>query len=1050
MRSTEDKLIHIPLNTGMNQAVDARLAPTGTLTSVKNCRIPANGLPEKRPGSIALTGTTANSPTHSLQGDGITTNIESPSFACQVQSALMVGNTYGDAFAFSTVWQFQGRFSTCLPVRKRYGLAVDDTLVSGDGFGQTAPDIVVTSSGYVGVVAITTQGHLHFYIEDQNGVRIYYFTDASVTYIRARLTVQVDSINLTTQVGVNISNTVLTIASGVVSSSALAPIVPLFAVGSSWDVSSYSQTAWFLAYQNAAAQVGLVKLNGNTNVTSAFFAVVALPEVTLWSDPITQQLWFGLYDNAIDVRFSVWDVSSAIVNVKALTTLKSAALLGPPMFGRYRGVVPNTTKKAFYCFFQCAIGGPFTAATWVGAAFGSATAPTTPVACWHVTPISKPDNFNRVWCLVNSFVSNQLLTRTLLLRFSDESLTAPPTIELSGPNMPVIAKSFSPFAVWSGWFSTIAIGSTRNYIALPNVIQQFYSAQAIVRIEVYEYTTADQEAHRHANRFGITTTIAGQPVELWGQSVSTVNNALSAGNRGAFNTGASEIGFPHAPIIFSITPSNSGPGFGAVGTRSWRVTYESVDLYGRRHQSAPSNPVSSTSDASHVSATLVIGTTDITQRQSANTGLRVFLKLYRTVAGGTEYHECATTAIAFAQATGLVTFIDLEADSDIAQSGFLYTDGGVLDDTLAPSCRFTAKSEDRMWFGGLWDPTIIQCSKVIVPGEPIQCTDDFSHQVQLPGDCTGLAYMDGNVIAFTADATYLVSGDGPNDQGAGSFPPPRCLTRSVGCCEYRSIVETNIGVMFQANQGFYLLPCGFGPVQYIGAGVRDDMAALGNSDLDLGPVVLGAISHTTRDDHLARFLVASGESPTNGTDVFTFDVDSGRWYHDTFGFGLGEIGAYDSLLATGKKGAVFVHADLSSSSSATPVALETPSQPADESGAFVITQSIETAWVHPFGLGGFGKVNCVLFAVESFGATQTLDVTVQTDHNTAETSSYVITGAQLNYRELVVNVRACTAVQIQMRCAAPAGATGGFKFISCTLEVEPTAGIRLLSDAEKS
>lgn len=1055
MRSTEDKLIHVPLNVGMNQAQDARLAPTGTLSSVQNCRIAGNGVLEKRPGSLALSGTTANSPTHSLTGNGSTINLEQPCFACQVQSALMVGNTYGDAFAYSTVWQFQGRFSTCLPVRKRYGLATDDTFTGGgNGFGIKPPDIVATSSGYIGVVALTTSGDLHAYIEDQNGVRLFYRVDKG-GYSRVRVVAQGDTIHVIVEVGGTLLLASSVIADGVVTTSA--PVLIATLAASNWDVSPYSSTAWFLAYQSSAAVMRLVQMNGSSTIVTQTFAVTGSVPVTLWANSIESQLWVGFYDNPSvtgDVKYSVWDisVSGAITTVKGATTLKSGLFLGPPMFGRYRGVAVNTTKKTFYCFVDWS-GSP--AGTWVGAAFGSATAPTTPVACWQVAPIAKPDNYNRVWCMTNSASSNELFSRVVLLRFADESLSAPPTIELSGPNMPSPATlaASSPFTTNARWFSGTATTATRSYAVLPNIFQVFYSNMAIEKFDVYEYTTAEQEPHRQVTRYGQTAIVAGQPVEFWGQSVSTINNALTSSlNAGAFAAGASEIGFPHAPIVFSIAQSNTSVGGTMTpGTRSFRVTYEWIDMYGRRHQSPPSNPVSLTNDNSHVSATLTIGSTDITQRQAANIGLRCFIRLYRTVAGGTEYHECAQTVEAFNQATGIVTLTNSESDTNIAQTGFLYTDGGVLDNTLAPACRFTAKSEDRIWFGGLWESNIIQCSKVLVPGEPIQCTDDFSHQVQLPAPCTGLAYMDGNVVAFTADAIYLVSGDGPNDQGAGSFSPPRALTRSVGCVDYRSVVETNIGLLFQSNQGFYLLPRGFGPAQYIGAAIRSDMDALSDLTQDFGPAVLGAISHSTRGNHLARFLVAPGTSPasTAANDVFTYDIDSGQWFHDTLVASMGEIGAYDSLDSIGKKGAVFVHASLSTVV-ASPVSIESTAQPGDESGAYSVTQFAETAWIHPFGLGGYGKVNSVLVAAESLGDTQTLDLTVQTDTNTADTAAWVITGAQVNYRSLALTSRACTAVQIQIRCDAPANAVGGFKFISCTLEVEPTGGIRLLSDSEKA
>jgi len=352
-----------------------------------------------------------------------------------------------------------------------------------------------------------------------------------------------------------------------------------------------------------------------------------------------------------------------------------------------------------------------------------------------------------------------------------------------------------------------------------------------------------------------------------------------------------------------------------------------------------------------------------------------------------------------------------------------------------------------MWFGGLWDANIIQCSKVIVPGEPIQCTDDFSHQVQLPAPCTGLAYMDGNVVAFTTDGIYLVGGDGPNDQGAGSFPPPRCLTRSVSCVDYRSVVETNLGVMFQANIGLYLLPRGFGPAQYVGVGVQDEMTP---TTADTNATVYGAISHVTRGNHLARFLVTKDSGPPF---VLTYDLDSSQWFKDTFGgVTIREIGAYDSQDPnTGIKGAVLIRGELTNSIDG--VFVESTAAINDASGTLAITQEARTAWIHPFGLGGFGKVNCILFAVEATDSSQDLQILVQTDANTQQSCGWTITtSGSVSYRMYVIgDSRACSAVQVSIFGVPPAaGTAGGFKFISCTLEVEPTAGIRLLSDAEKN
>ncbi len=1061
MRSTEDKLIHIPLNVGMNQAVSPRLAPTGTLYSVQNCRTSGNGVLEQRPGTTALTGTTAQNASHSLQNDGgVTTNVEAPAFACQVQSALLVGNTFGDAFAFSTVWQFQGRFSTCLPVRKRYGLSRDDLSLNGDGFGTNPPDVVVTASGYICVAAITALGTLHCYIEDPNGVRIWYLADSGSTYVRVRLTAQSDVVYLVTQVGTSISVSPLTIVTGAVTTGAPVVIGVLTGAGSSWDVSNYSTTVWFLAYHSAAAVVTLKKLSGTTVPNSTSFAVVASPKLTLWANPIEQQLWVGCYDNAVDVRFNVWDVSSTIIIVKALTTLLSAANLGPPMFGRFRQIAANTTalKSAFYCFGLLNSGTGV--ATYVGIAFGSASAPSTPQPVWHVYPVSKPDNYNRVWCIHQTGFGNQLLTKTLLLRFVDVGTTgvinAPPTIELSTPNAPQVGFAITRFA--SSWFvGSGGLGPSSSFMPVLNTIQQFYTGAATSVFDLYEYTTAEQEPHRGSNRNGISTIITGQPVEFFGQSMGSVERTVGAATVPAYPAGASEIGFPHAPVVAGIIASNSGTLATSLvaGTRSWRFTYEWVDQYGRRHQSAPSQAVSlavTGAAAGQGSATITVTTTDITQRQAANSGLRAYLKTYRTVAGGTEYHECASTQIAFDQTDGQITVADGEADSDIAQSGFLYTDGGVLDDTLAPSCRFLCKSEDRVWFGGLWDANIIQCSKVIVPGEPIQCTDDASFQVQLPGACTGLAYMDGNVVAFTEDAIYLVGGDGPNDQGQGSFQAPRCVTRSLGCFDYRSIVETNIGILFQSNLGFYLLPRGFGPAQYIGAAVQDEMAPT-NFAANVA-TVFGAAAQITRGNHLARFLVGQNGAASTST-VLVYDIDSNQWFKDTLPAAASEMGAYDSLVQTGTKGASFVRQDLSTATSTTPVFTESDSATNDLDGTVAVQQVVKTAWIHPFGLGGWGKVNCVMVAMElQLGSSSTqLQLTINTDNHATQTGAWTITDfGNVSYRMLVISDdRACSAIQIQATCAsADPAVLGHVKFISFTLEVEPTAGIRLLSDAEKN
>ena len=1070
-RSTENKLMHIPCTVGMNQATSARLSPTGTFDLVQNCRISGNGILESRPGTVGLTGATSTDQNSvigiadalyaTLQGDGVVTNVELPCFACTVPGAqgdaLMVGTSFGDAFAYSGIWQFQGRFSTCAPVRKRYGLAIAD-ISTGDGFGALAPDIAVSSSGYVAVASTTATGAVHCYIEDANGVRLYYAvkTPGGTAYTRARvLCLGPTFFLLIVQAGTSIIAFNYNITNNAAAESGNAVVGTALNANSVWDV-CVADTAggWFLAYHDLAADIFIQRFAALAVIATLSFAIPAATTVysTLFCNTTSKHIWLGLYDlTTPDVAYAVFDISNpvAITNTIARHVLKAGAglNLGPPLFGALRDVVPKA-GQAFYCFKQYNLTGDLTAGTWRGVCASSVVeASSPPEAYWHYIPISKPDNYNRVWCLHQTRTSNQTTMKVVLLRFADPTFNrAPPAIELSSPNL-----LFIPGATNGGYFSSAATDGVSVFFAFNSPLQVFYSTKAIFRVDVYQYSVAENTPHRATHRSGITTTVAGQPVEFFGQS-APIYNTPSIGESLSFSAGASEIGFPNSPVIFTTTPSGAGGALEA-GSRSYRAVFEWVDMYGRRHQSAPSPPVTAVAPPGGTSSVaFTISTLGISQRQTANTSIRAYVRVYRTLVGGTEYHETSIAVQAYDAATNnaLVTFTDIESDANISQVGFLYTDGGVLQNDLAPSCQFLASSEDRVWFGGLWDSNVIQCSKVIVPGEPIQCTDDASHQVVLPAPCTGLAYMDGNIVAFSDSSIFLVqSTNGPNDQGAGAFPPPTTLTLSIGCVDYRSIVETNIGVFFQSHLGIYLVPRGFGPVQYIGVGVQEVMAQVN----DVGPIVLGAVSQVSRGNHLAQFLVATaGQAETAAQTLLSYDIDGGQWFVDTLPNPVREIASANR--ARNARGLVYVLADLNSSHFSTPVLYESAATNVDadgNAGTTSYSQVARTAWIHPFGPGGWGKLKRVLVAIECLSTTQNLTIGVETDGQPAVTSqsaTFALTPGVNNvvqYRELIPTVQACTAFRVTLTGSQ----TVGMRFISITAELEDSDGARLLVSTEK-
>ncbi len=98
-----------------------------------------------------------------------------------------------------------------------------------------------------------------------------------------------------------------------------------------------------------------------------------------------------------------------------------------------------------------------------------------------------------------------------------------------------------------------------------------------------------------------------------------------------------------------------------------------------------------------------------------------------------------------------------------------------------------------------------------------------------------------------------------------------------------------------------------------------------------------------------------------------------------------------------------------------------------------------------------------MIALEALGPTQSLNLEVFIDDEvTAQVGVWAITGpvvagtGVVSYRAVYLERRACTSVKVVASWSTAETALGGFKMISITLEVEPTGGMRLLSDAEKN
>lgn len=1029
MRSTENKLIHITCDKGTRQETNKRIAPTGTFSLVQNMRINGQGVMQKRYGTRAIGNTSLGTPTFTSAGSATDPAYE-PAFISRLGNAGLVGRSDGSIFAHiddtsgshQDALCVQGRFSTCLPVRKRPGIMGTELGATPTGFGSKPPAVAVNSTGYVLVAAPfdsnATDG-LYAYIESPDGVRVWVKKIDNQTVVRAKALAVGSDFILCWQVGTTITAQRIQI-DGTFAVSTGSVTGSLFSSSSYWDTSAYDSTFWFCGFNRDAGATNVItvqKMSGvalvsSTDITIDGTAGDATAPMSLWADTANARVWVGWFDEAIDLEYAVLNASTmaSVLGPTAITTGNGS---GPPLFG------PETSaaNAARYVFARCR--NSVDRRTQFGTVTDGGTV-TVGGTINNVLAISKPDENQRFWATTDLDPSsgNFLFSRVVLLRTPVTQGIASFTVELASPRMPWITDAYN-VANDQGFFHAVGTGPTTSVFAFPFVLTTVGDAP-LVKIEVYEYETAADHPHRGCVPSSPVTYIPGQPVDVYAQPLGVLNLNGSNSTAARFE-GAAEVGFVESPCITFAGDTGSGTGL-AAGTYSYRVVFEWADAAGRRHRSAPSPPCEVTLTQPR-NVQIDVSECEVSQRISSFGPVAApRAVIYRTVSGGTNYHRLPVVSFTS-------TFVDSKADALIADEEFLYTDGGVLENDLAPSCRFMRYVAGRLWCGGLWDPALIECSKLDVPTEQIAFTGDASHQVPIGADCTGLAVMDDQLVVLTADSILTVVGEGPNDQGIGSFGI-RTVAIGVGCVDYRSVVETDLGVVFQSRLGLYLLPRGFGPPQYIGARIQDTFASY--------PTCLAAAAWNGNGSNLARFLMSDGST---GRVTLDLDVNSGEWFVSTYAQRNNELGVWPS-------GWVLCAQDLDSDTTPRPLLVEDTSKVADgvhaSSTGSHIEQRATTNWITPSGPGGWASVMKFLGAVVPL-ATSKLHLAVYTDTDASgETNSWDITTAEeIAYRYLLPSDPHGVSFRASIYDSEPSsGPSRGMQFLAITLEFEPDGGVR--------
>lgn len=1046
-------VLNIPLIQGQNEGSgrDAPDNPPGTLYVAENMRIRGRSL-EKRWGTIGIPGNVPSGYTAYglIASDGSTREVPYPAFLTHQGEEGIIGVSSGDALSFpsaSGVAYSLGRFSTCLPDGSRAKLQSTPTgppvmpgsALDVDGVLCTASVEFNAQAGFntLSIRVISKGGTLLWsrmhaadvrqakVINPSRGVFIVAWHEGTDLYAQ-RITVTA------TGVVASISNDI----------GNLNPPTRTF------DVASYDAMHFYVLNQSAAALVSARRflVSSLTEADQVDIVTTGIVPLSLWADVVNQRVWVGIFDGSQAVRWEAY--SEDLSTIQGTGIIATGANYGPPLFGPVSGYTKTAQPTgAFYAFRYANPSAELQSAVYVGRVNVNEPLPAAPVPYWHALPISKPDHKQRVW-LWSEHGSPTLapFSRAFLAQFPGdlvEGVPPPPVISLSGRNTLAVPSGFGPRGNRS-YFHAVghdsATGASRASFVIPS-IDRYDRDVPVMRYDQIDYTTAPGTTHLETIQRDNEIAVPGQPTVL---GVYRGGLFFGTGTNDTSRSAAWEWGYATTPVITSATTQSTPTGM-ATGVYSYRYAFESFDRFGKRHLSPPCAPVTAT--LTTVGSVQVKATSlSLSQRSDYLTG-NVNAVLYRTVQGGTTYHR-NRAAQAIVTTDGILTFVDNSDDCEIEDEEILYTDGGVLQHDLAPACKFMAVAEDRVWCGGLLENYIIQASKVIIPGEPAEFSDHPSHQVVLPRPCTGIAYQDGQVIAFCEESIYLISGEGPNDQGVGVFPPPRLFEPGLGCIDYRSIRATAIGVIFQSRRGLELIPRGNGPVQYFGAPVQDQFQLEGRTQC------LASAVMPTRDYHLARFLMTSSTG-TSGRDIVTYDIRNQQWFHDTLPTGapVRELGAWPRGFATCQE-------NLDSDDVSFPIWYENAAVEGDQDGIAVptgsryyIQQRLKTTTVFPFGPAGHGKINKALVAMRPRGTNQQVTVTARVDDYPEQSASWTVppSGA-IEYRMMDLVNRHGTSVEIEAKDSATGtyGPSRGVTFLALGLEIDPDNGVRLLKSSERS
>ena len=263
-----------------------------------------------------------------------------------------------------------------------------------------------------------------------------------------------------------------------------------------------------------------------------------------------------------------------------------------------------------------------------------------------------------------------------------------------------------------------------------------------------------------------------------------------------------------------VGASIRGPFIGGLsaGNYQYAAILEWTDANGNLHQSTPFVMSGVMVSAGGEDANVTVASYNPTQRSASTDGNSVIIAVYRTEANGTTFYRLVGLEQRNDTTVDTIGFVDQLTDATIRSNPEIYSDGSVLENVKPPSYRVSTIHQTRQVVADReYEQSRIYYSKPFVDGVGIEHNDSLVISIAEDGGrITALASMLDRLLVFKGQSIHAVFGNGLSNSGGPSayykgYSEPVLISEAIGCIAQATVVMTPAGLMFQSEQGIYLL-----------------------------------------------------------------------------------------------------------------------------------------------------------------------------------------------------------------------------------------------------